>query len=99
MYLQNDNLAANQQPKLMKDLDLESAKKKLAIVGEFKEFVMRGNVVDLAVGVVIGAAFGKIVTSMVADVIMPPISKVTGGVDFANLFISLDPNRHLPDGR
>jgi large conductance mechanosensitive channel len=82
----------------MKELDLESAKKKLAVVGEFKTFLMRGNVVDLAVGVVIGAAFGKIVSSLVADVIMPPVSKITGGIDFANLFIRLDSSKHLPDG-
>jgi large conductance mechanosensitive channel len=60
---------------------------------EFKEFAMRGNVVDLAVGVVIGAAFGKIVTSLVNDIIMPPIGKLTGGVDFKDLFINLDPNK------
>jgi large conductance mechanosensitive channel len=56
---------------------------------EFKEFAMRGNVVDLAVGVVIGAAFGKIVTSLVNDVIMPPIGYVTGGVDFSDKKILL----------
>jgi large conductance mechanosensitive channel len=56
----------------------------MAIIKEFKEFAMRGNVVDLAVGVVIGAAFGKIVTSLVADVIMPPIGFLTGGVDFSD---------------
>ena len=56
---------------------------------EFKEFIMRGNVVDLAVGVVIGAAFGKIVTSFVEDVLMPPIGLLLGGVDFSNLFINL----------
>jgi large conductance mechanosensitive channel len=56
---------------------------------EFKEFIAKGNVVDLAVGVIIGAAFGKIVTSLVDDVIMPPIGKLLGGVDFTNLFISL----------
>ena len=60
---------------------------------EFKEFAMRGNVVDLAVGVVIGAAFGKIVTSLVNDIIMPPIGKLTGGVDFKELFINLDPHK------
>ncbi len=60
---------------------------------EFKEFAMRGNVVDLAVGVVIGAAFGKIVTSLVNDVIMPPIGKLTGGVDFKDKFINLDPDK------
>lgn len=56
---------------------------------EFKEFIMRGNVVDLAVGVVIGAAFGKIVTSFVEDILMPPIGLLLGGVDFSNLFINL----------
>lgn len=55
----------------------------------FKEFIMRGNVVDMAVGVIIGAAFGKIVTSLVSDVLMPPIGKLTGGVDFSNLYINL----------
>ena len=56
---------------------------------EFKEFAMRGNVVDLAVGVIIGAAFGKIVTSLVNDIIMPPIGRLMGGVDFSNLFVNL----------
>jgi large conductance mechanosensitive channel len=56
---------------------------------EFKEFVMRGNVVDLAIAVVIGAAFGRIVTSFVEDVLMPPIGLLLGNVDFSNLFINL----------
>ena len=56
---------------------------------EFREFAMKGNVVDLAVGVVIGAAFGKIVDSLVKDIIMPPIGKALGGVDFSNLFLVL----------
>ncbi len=56
---------------------------------EFRTFVARGNVVDLAVGVIIGAAFGKIVTSLVNDVLMPPIGLILGKVDFSNLFISL----------
>ena len=56
---------------------------------EFKKFAMRGNVVDMAVGIVIGAAFGKIVTSFVKDVLMPPIGKLMGGVDFSNLFVNL----------
>ena len=56
---------------------------------EFREFAMRGNVVDLAVGLVIGAAFGKIVTSFVADVLMPPLGLLLGKVDFSNLFINL----------
>jgi large conductance mechanosensitive channel len=56
---------------------------------EFKEFTMRGNVLDMAIGIVIGAAFGKIVTSFVNDILMPPIGLLLGMVDFANLFISL----------
>ena len=56
---------------------------------EFKEFIMRGSVVDLAIGVVIGAAFGKIVTSFVEDILMPPIGLALGGADFSNLFINL----------
>ena len=56
---------------------------------EFKEFAMRGNVVDMAVGIIIGAAFGKIVSSMVKDIIMPPIGKLMGNVDFSDLFINL----------
>jgi len=63
----------------------------MAIVKEFKEFAMRGNVVDLAVGVIIGAAFGAIVTSLVKDVIMPPIGYITGGVDFSDKKIVLKP--------
>jgi large conductance mechanosensitive channel len=57
---------------------------------EFKAFVMRGNVLDLAVGVIIGAAFGKIVSSLVDDILMPPIGKLLKGVDFSNLFFALD---------
>jgi len=56
---------------------------------EFKEFAMRGNVVDMAVGIIIGAAFGKIVSSLVKDIIMPPIGVLMGNVDFTNLFINL----------
>ena len=63
----------------------------MGILKEFKEFAMRGNVVDLAVGVIIGAAFGKIVTSLVDDIIMPPIGYVTGGVDFSNLKWVIEP--------
>ncbi len=57
---------------------------------EFREFAARGNVLDLAVGVVIGAAFGRIVTSLVTDVIMPPIGMAIGGLDFTNLFVTLN---------
>ena len=56
---------------------------------EFKKFAMRGNVVDMAVGIIIGAAFGKIVSSFVNDIIMPPIGLLMGGVDFSNLFVDL----------
>ena len=56
---------------------------------EFKEFVMRGNVMDLAIGIIIGAAFGKIITSFVSDILMPPIGLVLGKVDFTNLFMTL----------
>ena len=59
------------------------------MLSEFKTFIMRGNVVDLAVGVIMGAAFGTIVTSLVNDVIMPPIGRLLGGVDFKDFFISL----------
>lgn len=56
---------------------------------EFKDFAMRGNVIDMAVGIIIGAAFGTIISSLVADVIMPPIGLLLGSVDFSNLFITL----------
>lgn len=62
----------------------------MSLIKEFKDFAMRGNVVDMAVGIIIGAAFGKIVTSVVNDVIMPPIGKAMGNVNFSDLFISLD---------
>ena len=61
----------------------------MGLINEFKEFAMKGNVVDLAVGVVIGAAFGKIVTSLVSDIIMPPIGLLTGGMDFSSLKLVL----------
>jgi large conductance mechanosensitive channel len=61
----------------------------MSMIKEFKEFAMRGNVVDLAVGIIIGGAFGKIVTSLVNDVLMPPIGMLLGGVDFSNLAFTL----------
>jgi large conductance mechanosensitive channel len=61
----------------------------MGMVKEFKEFAMRGNVVDMAVGIIIGGAFGTIVKSLVSDVIMPPVGLLLGGVDFSNLFIVL----------
>ena len=61
---------------------------------EFKEFAMRGNVLDMAVGIIIGAAFGKIVSSFVEDVLMPPLGLVIGKVDFSNLFVNLSPKQY-----
>ena len=61
----------------------------MGFIKEFKEFAMKGNVMDMAVGVIIGGAFGKIVTSLVNDVIMPVVSLATGGIDFTNLFVNL----------
>ena len=61
----------------------------MGLASEFKEFAMKGNVVDLAVGVIIGAAFGKIVSSLVADIFMPTLGKVIGGVNFADLAVNL----------
>lgn len=59
------------------------------MLNNFKEFVMRGNVLDMAVGIIIGLAFGKIITSLVNDIIMPPIGLVLGGMDFSNLFVNM----------
>jgi large conductance mechanosensitive channel len=61
----------------------------VGMMNEFKAFAMRGNVIDLAIGVIIGASFGKIVSSLVNDVLMPPLGLVLGNVDFSNLFINL----------
>jgi large conductance mechanosensitive channel len=67
----------------------------MSFASEFKEFAVKGNVVDLAVGVIIGAAFGKIVDSLVTDLVMPVIGKFTGGIDFAGHFLALAP---IPPG-
>ena len=61
----------------------------MSVMQDFKNFAMRGNVLDLAVGVIIGAAFGKVIASLVTDILMPPIGLALGGVDFSNLFINL----------
>ncbi len=61
----------------------------MSVIQEFKEFAVKGNVIDMAVGIIIGAAFGKIVSSFVGDVIMPPIGVLLGGVDFTNLAITI----------
>src|SRR5436190_10297681 len=71
----------------------------MGMISEFKEFAMRGNVIDLAVGVVIGGAFGKIVTSLVNDVIMPVVGKALGGVNFSSLQVVLTPAGMGADGK
>ena len=71
----------------------------MGMISEFKEFAMRGNVIDLAVGVVIGGAFGKIVTSLVNDVVMPVIGKLVGGVNFSDLQVVLTPASMGADGK
>ena len=63
----------------------------MGLIQEFREFAVKGNAIDLAVGVIIGGAFGKIISSLVDDVIMPPIGLLLGGADFTNLFINLGP--------
>jgi len=73
--------------------------KHMGMISEFKEFAMRGNVIDLAVGVVIGGAFGKIVTSLVDKVIMPPIGMLVGNVDFSSLAWTLAPAKIGADGK
>ena len=62
----------------------------MGFVSEFKEFAIKGNVMDMAIGIIIGAAFGGIVTSLVKDVIMPPIGMLMGGINFADMFVALD---------
>jgi large conductance mechanosensitive channel len=66
----------------------------MGLIKEFKEFAVKGNAMDLAVGVIIGAAFGKIVSSLVDDIIMPPIGKLVGGLDFSQLFVDLSGQHH-----
>ena len=68
----------------------------MAVLKEFREFIARGNVIDLAVGVIIGAAFGKIVTSLVEGIIMPPIGLILGRIDFSSLFYVLDTSKGVP---
>ena len=71
----------------------------MGMISEFKEFAMRGNVIDLAVGVVIGGAFGKIVTALVDKIIMPPIGWLVGGIDFSKLAWTLKPAETGADGK
>ncbi len=67
----------------------------MSILGEFKEFALKGNVMDLAVGVIIGGAFGKIVDSVVSDLIMPIVGRIVGGLDFSNYYVAL---KDIPPG-
>lgn len=66
----------------------------MAVLNEFKEFAVRGNVIDLAVGIIVGGAFNRIVGSLVNDIVMPPVGLLIGKVDFTNLFITLGPGQH-----
>ena len=66
----------------------------MTIIQEFKQFISRGNVVDLAVGIIMGAAFTGIVNSLVKDIIMPPVGRLMGGIDFSNFFINLSPGAY-----
>jgi large conductance mechanosensitive channel len=78
------------QPLLCRDSELkENGRELMSMMSEFKSFAMRGNVIDMAVGIVIGGAFGKIVSSFVNDVLMPPIGMMMGGVDFGDLAVVL----------
>jgi large conductance mechanosensitive channel len=66
----------------------------MGMLAQFREFIARGNVIDLAVGIIIGSAFTSVVKSLVDDIVMPPIGVVTGGVDFSNLFLNLSPDAY-----
>jgi large conductance mechanosensitive channel len=77
------------RPACERRFPLASSKRRTIVFKEFKEFAMRGSVLDLAVGVIIGAAFGKIVSSFVDDILLPPIGQLLGKVDFSGLFINL----------
>ncbi|MFA6002531.1 MAG: large conductance mechanosensitive channel protein MscL [Elusimicrobiota bacterium] len=68
----------------------------MSMLKEFREFAMKGNVVDMAVGVILGGAFGKVVSSAVNDILMPPVGRLMGGVNFSDLFVSLDFGRSTP---
>ena len=71
----------------------------MGFIGEFKEFAVKGNVIDMAVGIIIGAAFGSIVNSLVKDIIMPPVGMLMGGINFADMFVALDGKTYATSGR
>jgi len=81
----------------VRDLEAQALKSSLGLLHEFKEFISRGNVIDLAVGVVIGGAFGQITTSLVKDIVMPPIGYMTSGINFAAIKYVIRPDYHTPD--
>lgn len=83
------------EQKKLKDFETKTRKKAKGFMKEFKEFATKGNVIDMAIGVMIGTAFTKIVNSLVNDVITPSLSILTGKVDFSNLFVALDGNTYL----
>jgi large conductance mechanosensitive channel len=83
----------------VKDLGETAVKSSLGFIGEFKQFISRGNVVDLAVGVIIGGAFGQITTSLVKDVVMPPIGYFTSGIDFTAIKLVIQKQVMGPDGK
>jgi large conductance mechanosensitive channel len=89
MKFDSKNIKVN----VSKDLE-KISKEQLTMLDEFKKFALRGNVVDLAVGFIMGAAFGKIVTSLVQDIVMPPIGLLLGRVNFSNLFINLGSQKY-----
>ena len=80
-------------------LGTSNGRNKMSIIREFKEFISRGNVVDLAVGVIIGGAFGQITTKLVSDVVMPPIGYLMSGIDFASIKCVIQSQVLGPDGK
>jgi len=82
-------------PAHLPKIDFEESR---SFLREFRDFAIKGNVVDLAVGVIIGGAFGKIVTSLVSDILMPPLGRIMGGAGFPDLFINLDPHKMAKNG-
>jgi large conductance mechanosensitive channel len=83
-------------PARLPKIDFEESR---SFLREFRDFAIKGNVVDLAIGVIIGGAFGKIVTSLVSDVLMPPLGRIMGGAGFPDLFVNLDPHKLGENGQ
>jgi large conductance mechanosensitive channel len=89
------SLSKFELPASLPKIDFEESR---SFLREFRDFAIKGNVVDLAVGVIIGGAFGKIVTSLVNDILMPPLGRLMGGAGFPDLFINLDPHKLTKSG-